>query len=135
MRQVGRPSWLTTAGPGKRQKILFICCTLPGFGSWEGVVSGGIYLVLYRANPETDPGHNGRFGGQREKEGRLMSVNEGVGTEVYFGAIFRRHLYHFECYTIALVRPPENLTQLCATKRGPLLARPYCSISTLRIDS
>ena len=64
-----------------------------------------------------------------------MSVREGDGTEVYFGAVFRRYLYTFECYTIALVRPPVNLTQLCATKRGPLVARPYFSISTLRIDS
>ena len=70
-----------------------------------------------------------------EKEGRLMSVSEGVGAKVYFGAVFRRYLYTFECYTIAPVRPPVNLTQLCATKRGPLVARPYCSISTLRIDS
>ena len=64
-----------------------------------------------------------------------MSVSEGVGAEVYFGAVFRRYLYTFECYTIALVGPPVNLTQLCATKRGPLVARPYSSISTLRIDS
>ena len=64
-----------------------------------------------------------------------MSANEGVSTEVYFGAVFRGYLYTFECYTIALVQHPVNLTQLCATKRGPLVARPYCSISTLRIDS
>ena len=64
-----------------------------------------------------------------------MIVSEGVGTEVYFGAVFRRYLYILECYTIAPVRPPVNLTQLCATKRGPLLARPYCWISTIRIDS
>ena len=78
---------------------------------------------------------NGRFGGQGKKEGRLMSVSEGVGAEVYFGAVFRRYLYTFECYTIAPVRPAVNLSQLCATKHGPLVARPYCSISTLRIDS
>ena len=64
-----------------------------------------------------------------------MSVSEGVGAKVDFGAIFRRYLYTFECYTIALVRPLVNLTQLCATKRGSLVDRPYCSISTLRIDS
>ena len=33
---------------------------------------------------------NGRFGGQGKKEGRLLSVSEGVGAEVYFGAVFRR---------------------------------------------
>ena len=49
-------------------------------------------------------------GEQREKEGRLMSVSEGVGAEVYFGAVCRRYLYTFKCYTIALVRPPVNLT-------------------------
>ena len=64
-----------------------------------------------------------------------MSVSEGVGAEVYFGAVFRRYSYTFECYTIALVRPPLNLTQLCATKRGPLVARPYSLICTVRIDS
>ena len=32
--------------PGTRQKVPFICCTPPGFGSEEGVVSGGIYKVL-----------------------------------------------------------------------------------------
>ena len=64
-----------------------------------------------------------------------MNVSEGVGAEVYFGAVFRRYLYTFECYTIALVRPPVNLTQVCATKRSPLVARPYSPISALRIDS
>ena len=29
--------------PEKRRKIPFICCTPPGFGSGEGVVSGEIY--------------------------------------------------------------------------------------------
>ena len=36
---------------------------------------------------------NGKFDGQREKEGRLMSVSEGVGTEVYFVPVVHRYLH------------------------------------------
>ena len=72
---------------------------------WPGVCGSLSVMSLWNEG-------NRRFGGQGKNEGRLMSVSEGVGAEVYFGAVFRRYLYTFECYTIALVRPPVNLTQL-----------------------